>query len=82
MRQKPQYRYLSKFIDTHGTPRLYFRRKGYPRIALPGPIASPEFILAYTAALEEPAILPSTLPGGVVAKRGQDPNTVQPLIGV
>ena len=43
-------------------------------------IGSPEFVLAYTAALNAPPPPPpSSLPGGVVKHNGRDP---QPLIGV
>jgi predicted GIY-YIG superfamily endonuclease len=77
-----KYRFVQKFVS-RGIPHLYFRRKGYPLIALPGPLGSPEFILAWTAAYKgEPLPPASSLPGGVIAKRDQDPNTVQPLIGV
>ena len=38
---------------------------------------------AYQAALAGVALpLPSSLPGGIIAKRGVDPGTVQPLIGI
>jgi hypothetical protein len=81
---KPRYRYLQAFLGNTGKVRLYFRRKGHPRIHLPGPIGSLEFLSAYQAALAEPRIIPSALPGGVVRSRGRrkDPNAVQPLIGV
>jgi hypothetical protein len=82
-RSRSRYRHVHSFIDRHGAPRLYFRRRGQPQTALPGPIGSPEFVLAYRAALKEPAIMPSSLRGGVVARRNrQDPNALQPLIGV
>jgi hypothetical protein len=80
--RRRSYRYLQAFIDDGGKHRIYFRRVGHPKIPLPGPIGSPEFILAYTAAFNEPLVPPSSLPGGVIAKRGRDPNAVQPLVGV
>jgi hypothetical protein len=80
--------YVSRYIDHTGKPRHYFRRKGFPRATLPGLPWSSEFMEAYSNALamaglpQPTALMPSTLPGGVVAKRGVDPNIVQPLIGV
>ena len=71
--RKPAY--VHRFVDRHGTPRLYFRRKGY-RAPLPGPLGSSRFLRAYAAALEAPVITPSTRPGGVIAKHNH------PLIGV
>jgi hypothetical protein len=80
---KPRYRYVQAFTGNTGKVRLYFRRKGQPLIALPRPIGSRKFLAAYQAALTEPRIIPSALPGGVVRSRGRkDPNVVQPLIGV
>jgi hypothetical protein len=66
---------------------FYFRHKGSPRIRLPDHPWSPEFMAAYSNALAiagslRSSALRSALPGGIVAKRGVDPNTVQPLIGV
>jgi hypothetical protein len=82
-RPKPRYRYVRTIIDRRGKPRLYFRRPGYPSARLPEPIGGPEFMLAYGAALNGQALPPpSSLPGGIVAKRGTDHQTVQPLIGV
>lgn len=43
-------KYINEDTDRHGTVRLYFRRKGYPKIRLPGPMGSPEFWEAYKAA--------------------------------
>jgi hypothetical protein len=81
---KPRYRYVQAFADKkNGKVRFYFRRKGRPRMALPGPLGSLEFLAAYQSALAEPRIIPSALPGGIVRSRGRkDPNAVQPLIGV
>ena len=76
------YRYVQKWIDRRGSSRLCFQRKGYPRVHLPTSIGSPEFVLAYTAALQAPPLRLSELPGGVITKRGQHPNAAVPLIGV
>jgi integrase len=43
--------FVQHWIDAHGRARLYFRKPGFPRIALPGPYGSPEFLVAYYAAL-------------------------------
>lgn len=43
-------KYLNKYSDRHGQERLYYRRKGYPKIPLRGPIGSPEFMEDYTTA--------------------------------
>jgi hypothetical protein len=78
-----RYRYLQSFIDKSGKPHVYFRRQGHSRIRLPDQVGSPEFVLAYAAAMRQGPMPPaSSLPGGVIAPRGRDPNTVQPLIGV
>jgi integrase len=42
-------RYVQSYIDRHGKPRHYFRRKGYPKVSLPPP-GSPGFMAAYEAA--------------------------------
>jgi integrase len=44
-------RYVHAFIDRHGRPRFYLRRKGEPKIALPGLPWSPEFMTAYQDAM-------------------------------
>ena len=44
-------RYVVEDVDRHGNVRIYFRRKGSPKIRLPGPIGSAEFLEAYKAAL-------------------------------
>ncbi|HET7377153.1 MAG TPA: hypothetical protein VFK30_10615, partial [Anaerolineae bacterium] len=41
--------YIKAYKDRHGRSRYYFRRKGFPTIALPEP-KSPGFIAAYEAA--------------------------------
>lgn len=45
-----RYRYVQELTDRHGHKRLYYRRKGYPRATLRGPIGSAEFIADYDAA--------------------------------
>lgn len=37
-------------MDRHGNGRIYYRRKGQPKVRLPAPIGSPEFLTAYKAA--------------------------------
>jgi integrase len=49
MRRPPKY--TQGFIDRHGKPRWYFRRRGFKSIPLPGLPWSPEFMAAYEAAL-------------------------------
>jgi hypothetical protein len=44
--------YVHRFKDRHGHLRHYFRRPGYPRVALPGRPGSTEFMAVYQAALE------------------------------
>jgi integrase len=48
--------YVHCFKDRHGHLRHYFRRQGYPRIALPGRPGSTEFMAAYQAALDSRAL--------------------------
>jgi integrase len=65
--------YTHGFIDRHGKPRFYFRRKGYKQIALPGIPWSPEFMNAWDAAMKGDAAPPlaigvtRTKPGTVAA---------------
>lgn len=44
-------RYINEYRDRHGRLRRYLRKRGYPQIPLPGKLGSPEFQLAYNAAL-------------------------------
>jgi integrase len=48
MRDRP--RYVTEDVDRHGNVRLYFRRKGQPKLRLP-PMDAPEFAATYRAAL-------------------------------
>lgn len=82
-RRKDHPRYEHKYTDQHGRVRYYFRRHGLAKVPLPGLPWAPEFMAVYNTALAGTTLpLPSTLRGGVRAKRGIDPKTVQPLIGV
>jgi T5orf172 domain len=53
--------YLHRFRDRHGELRIYFRKKGFPSVTLP-PAGTPEFELAYQAALAEHGIEPHVTP--------------------
>ena len=44
-------RFVHGFIDRHGKPRFYFRRRGFKQTPLPGLPHSTEFLDAYQAAL-------------------------------
>lgn len=46
--------HLQRFKDRHGRWRTYYRRRGWPRLALPDP-AEPGFLAAYEAAGAPPA---------------------------
>jgi integrase len=51
MPRRKRFKWLQHFIDAHGRERIYFRKPGLPRIPLPGPYGSPDFLVAYYAAL-------------------------------
>ena len=44
-------KYVHAYVDRHGTPRIYLRHPGRPRMALPGPLFSEPFWTAYHKAL-------------------------------
>src|SRR5262249_33743936 len=44
-------KFVQAFIDRWGTPRFYFRRRGFRRVPLPGSPWSPEFMAAYVEAM-------------------------------
>jgi len=56
---KLSLKYVVEDVDRHGNVRLYFRRKGQPKIRLPGIFGSEEFMKAYQAALGGLAVWPS-----------------------
>jgi integrase len=43
--------FIHGFLDRHGKPRHYLRRKGYPKVPIPGTPWSPSFMQAYETAL-------------------------------
>jgi integrase len=47
-------KYTQAWVDRDGRARCYFRRRGYPRVQLPGLPWSPSFMAAYEAALTGP----------------------------
>ena len=47
---KIRLKYIVEDMDRHGNVRLYYRRKGQPKVRLPSPIGSPKFLVAYKAA--------------------------------
>jgi integrase len=51
MPRRKRYPFVQHFTDRNGRARLYSRKPGFPRIPLPGPYGSPEFLVAYYAAL-------------------------------
>jgi hypothetical protein len=49
------FRYVQSFVDRRtGAVFHYFRRRGYPRVRLPGIPGSREFMAAYQRALDGP----------------------------
>jgi integrase len=48
--------YVHRYRDRHGKLRYYFRRRGYRQVPLVGAPGSPEFMIAYHAALNGDAI--------------------------
>ena len=50
---KPLLQFVHEYVDRHGHPRRYFRRRGYKKIPLPGVPGSEEYMAAYARALAE-----------------------------
>jgi integrase len=48
---KPLLQFVHEYVDRHGHPRRYFRRKGYKKVPLPGVPGSEEYMAAYAKAL-------------------------------
>lgn len=60
---KLQLRFVMEDVDRHGNVRTYFRRRGQPKIRLPGLPGSKDFMDAYQSALEAIVGDPSTKKG-------------------
>jgi integrase len=67
MRQrKPKY--VEDYLDRHGQPRVYLRKPGLARVALPAPMFTLEFWAAYHAAMGgTPAQGPRRIKAGTIA---------------
>ena len=52
---KVRFRFVVEDVDRHGNVRLYFRRRGEPKVRLPGLPGSEEFMAAYQEALSRNA---------------------------
>lgn len=50
---KMRFRYVIEDVDRHGNIRLYFRRRGQPKVRLPGLPGSHDFMSAYQEALAQ-----------------------------
>lgn len=66
MRRAPKY--TQAFTDRHGHPRFYFRKRGHPRVALPGLPWSPEFMARYSALVSIKPTVPPPSVGRVVPR--------------
>lgn len=67
-------RYIHEYRDRHGQLRRYFRRRGHPKIPLPGVPGSLEFNEAYNAALAAMVVRPT------IKGRSGQPGTVSATI--
>lgn len=64
-----EVKYVQEYIDNRGKPRLYFRRQGYAKRTLRGPVGSAEFWEDYDAAIKQlPA--PKVKPGELQVRPG------------
>ncbi len=64
--RKPKY--VNAYDDRHGKQRIYLRRPGAPQVALPGPLYSEAFWIAYHAAMDgEAPATPARAPAGSVS---------------
>jgi integrase len=70
---KIRLQFVQDFIDRHGRPRFYFRRRGQQRVALPGLPGSEQFMRAYEAAL-------GTSPLAIGADKRSKPGSVSAAI--
>jgi integrase len=66
LRQKPAVRWVHTVIGRDKVERFYFRKKGCPRVALPGKYQSPEFMRVWNACVTG---APLDAPLGVAIER-------------
>ena len=66
-------RFVHGFIDRHGKPRFYFRRRGFKQMPLPGLPHSTEFMDAYQAAV-------GTEHGAEIGAARTSPGTINALV--
>ncbi|RTL86443.1 MAG: hypothetical protein EKK29_09485 [Hyphomicrobiales bacterium] len=67
---RKRFPFVQIFTDRHGRLRFYFRKPGFPRVALPGPFGGPEFLSAYQTAVEGKHVeigAKRTIPGSINA---------------
>lgn len=64
---KLKLRFVVEDVDRHGNVRLYFRRAGQPKVRLPGPLGSPDFLAAYKAAVDGKPLATPKRAGNVAA---------------
>src|SRR4029450_12005090 len=68
-------RYVHEFRDRHGRTRRYVRRLGFKQVPLPGLPGSPEFMEAYSKAVD-----PKTAPRLEIAAGRCKPGTIADLV--
>ena len=71
MRRPPKF--VQGFVDRHGKPRFYLRRRGFKPVALPGLPWSPQFMQAYEQAL-------SAQPHAEIGARRTVPGSMRALV--
>jgi integrase len=70
MKIRRPYPFVHEFLDRHGRPRVYLRKRGHKRMPLPWPIGTREFVEAYQAAMGDcpaPIGQSRTKPGSINA---------------
>jgi integrase len=56
---KIKLQYVHEYVDRHGKPRRYFRKRGQKKVSLPGAPGSVEFMAAYQACLADKPAAPA-----------------------
>lgn len=59
---KIRLKYVVEDTDRHGNVRLYFRKAGQPKIRLPSPVGSSDFMAAYKAAMSPSVLVQNAKP--------------------